>query len=193
MKIGLFGGTFDPIHHGHLILAREAVEQLRLDRLIFIPNAISPHKLDHVPAPAGVRLEMIRAAIAGEPDFDADDLELRRGGPSYAIETVVEMRRRHPDAELFYLIGADNVAELHTWRKSEELLTLARFVVFCRRGEKAGGAFPVVRREIDISATDIRMRVANGGSIRYLVPETVLALIGHHNLYKETGLSLPKN
>ena len=99
MKIALFGGTFDPIHHGHLILAREAVEQLQLDRLIFIPNTISPHKLARITASAELRLEMIRAAIEGESRFAVDDLELRRGGPSYAIETVEEMRSRYPEAK----------------------------------------------------------------------------------------------
>ena len=185
MNIGLFGGTFDPVHHGHLILAREAVEQLRLDRLVFIPNAVSPHKQAGAAAPAERRMEMVRAAIAGEAKFDADDLELRRGGPSYAIDTVEEMRRRHPGAELFYLIGEDNVAELHTWRKFDVLQKLARFVVLSRTVHGRTHSFPVVEREIDISSTEIRNRVAKGASIRYLVPEKVLGIIGQHNLYQE--------
>ena len=193
MKIALFGGTFDPVHHGHLILAREAVEQLRLDRLIFIPNTLSPHKQALAAAPAELRLEMVRAAISGEPQFETDDLELRRGGASYAVDTVEEMRRQHPDASLVYLIGEDNVAELHTWRRSAELQALAQFVVLSRTGHPRRHSFPVVERDIDISSTEIRKRVAKGASIRYLVPEKVLEIIERHNLYKETGISQRKN
>jgi len=188
MKIGLFGGTFDPVHHGHLILAREAVERLCLDQLIFIPNTISPHKLARVAVSGERRMEMVRAAINGEPNFDADDLELRRNGPSYAIDTVEEMLRRHPNASLFYLIGEDNVAELHTWRRAADLQELVQFVVLSRTGHERRHSFPVVERDIDISATEIRKRVAKSASIRYLVPEKVLAIIEKHNLYKETEL-----
>lgn len=193
MKIGLFGGTFDPIHHGHLILAREAVEQLQLDRLIFIPNAISPHKLARATAPAGLRMEMVRAAISGEAKFDADDLEIKRGGPSYAVDTVEEMRGRYPDAEFVYLIGEDNTRELHTWRRFGELQLLVQFVILSRIESSGAHSFPVVKRNIDISATDIRKRVAKGASIRYLVPEKVLKIIEQNHLYKETGISLPRN
>jgi nicotinate-nucleotide adenylyltransferase len=185
MKIGLFGGTFDPVHNGHLILAREAVEQLQLDRLIFIPNTLSPHKQACTSAPASLRMEMVRQAIAGEVKFEADDLEIRRTGPSYAVDTVEEMLRRHPDAQLFYLIGEDNVAELHTWRRSEELQRLVLFVVLSRRVHEVVHLFPVVERDIEISATEIRKRVAKGSSIRYLVPESVLAIIEKHHLYQD--------
>ena len=194
MKIALFGGTFDPIHHGHLILAREAVEQLELDRLIFIPNTISPHKLTRITAPAGLRLQMIRAAIDGEPRFDVDDLELRRGGPSYAIDTAEEIQRRYPTATIIYLIGEDNVDELQTWRRFEELQNLVQFAVLSRSVTSSKRhSFPVVQREIDISSTDLRKRIAKGASIRYLVSENVLSLIQLHQLYKDPGLLLPKN
>jgi len=193
MKIALFGGTFDPIHHGHLILAREAVEQLKLDRLIFIPNTISPHKMERDTAPAELRLEIVRAAINGEPRFDVDDLELRRGGPSYAIETVEAMRCRYPDATFIYLIGEDNVAQLQTWRRFEELQQLVQFVVLSRIGSLKTCCFPIVERAINISSTDLRMRIAKGASIRYLVPENVSAIIEQHQLYKDPALLLPKN
>ena len=193
MKIALFGGTFDPIHHGHLILAREAVEQLGLDLLIFIPNTISPHKLACVAAPAHLRMEMVRAAIEGEPRFAVDDLELARTGPSYAIDTVEAMRERHPGATLFYLVGEDNVAKLQTWRRADELQQLAQFVVLSRTGHTPNHSFPVVQRDIDISSTDLRIRVAKGASIRYLAPQKVLEIIGQHQLYKEPALLLPKN
>ena len=184
MKIALFGGTFDPIHHGHLILAREAVEQLQLDRLIFIPNTVSPHKQARVTTPSGLRLEMVQAAIQGEERFVADDQELKRSGPSYAIDTVEETRRRFPGAQLVYLIGEDNVAELHTWRRFDDLQRMAQFVVLSRTGHSRTHAFPVVERDIDISSTEIRKRIANGASIRYLVPEKVLSIIEKHNLYR---------
>lgn len=193
MKIALFGGTFDPVHHGHLILAREAVERLQIDRLIFIPNTLSPHKQARVTASGELRMEMVRAAIRGEAKFEADDLELKRGGPSYAIDTVEEMLRQNPDAGLFYLIGEDNVAELHTWRRVQDLQRLAQFVVMSRTGHGRNHSFPVVERDIDISATEIRKRVAKNESIRYLVPEKVIAIIEQHNLYKEKEPSLPKN
>ncbi len=183
MKIAIYGGTFDPIHHGHLILAREAVETLALDRLLFIPNTISPHKLARQPASPEVRLEMVRAAIAGEPKFAVDDLELRRGGPSFAVDTVRELRAREPGNEWFYLIGEDNLRELHTWKDFEELERLVQFVVFSRPGETKAHPYPCVRRQIEISATEIRARVAKGASIRYLVPEVVREIIVRENLY----------
>src|ERR1043166_2936583 len=108
MRIGLYGGTFDPVHHGHLILARDAIEYLELQRLIFIPNTISPHKQTRRAAPARLRCEMLAAAIKDEPRFELDDSELTRGGTSYTIDTVLPLRERHPDADLFYIIGEDN-------------------------------------------------------------------------------------
>jgi nicotinate-nucleotide adenylyltransferase len=187
MKLGLYGGSFDPIHHGHLILARDAIEQLALDRVIFIPAAVSPHKLDRHPAPAEVRRAMVAAAIAGEPRFALDDSELHRAGPSFTIDTVEQMRARHPGAEFFYFIGADNIRALHTWRRIDELRELAQFVVFDRDASAAEHGFPTLDRRIDISATEIRQRVARGDSIRYLVPEPVNALIENHQLYKESS------
>lgn len=185
-RIALYGGTFDPIHHGHLILAREAMEKWNLDRVIFIPAAISPHKPGTNPAPAALRLEMVRAAIAGEEAFALDDSELHREGPSYSVETVEQMRARFPDAELFYLIGHDNVPKLHTWRRIEDLRRLAKFIVFDRGDAAPTHGLPSVTRRVDISATEIRARVARGASIRYLVPEAVRAIIEQHQLYKET-------
>jgi nicotinate-nucleotide adenylyltransferase len=187
MNLGLYGGTFDPIHHGHLILGRDAIEELKLDRLIFVPATISPHKLHRTAAPPELRLEMARAAVADEPRFDVDDLELRRPAPSFTIDTVLEMKRRHPDAALFYLIGEDNVAELHTWRRIGELTKLAQFVVLNRTDGRAAHPFPTLARRIDVSATEIRRRVANGESIRYLVPERVWKIIQQNNLYAEEG------
>jgi nicotinate-nucleotide adenylyltransferase len=184
-RVGIYGGTFDPVHNGHLILAREAVEQLRLDRLIFVPAAVSPHKLAATPAPAQLRLAMLRAATGGEPRFEVDDSELRREPPSYAIDTVMEIRGRFRDAELFYLIGEDNLAELHTWRCIDELRLLVQFAVFSRGETGVVHPHPVVARRIDISATEVRQRVAIGLSIRYLVPEQVAKIIETNQLYRE--------
>ena len=191
-KIGIFGGTFDPIHQGHLILARDAIEQLQLDELLFIPAAISPHKLDRTPTPADARVEMLRAAIEGEPQFCLDTLELQRPAPSYAVDTVEALRIRKPDAQFVYLIGEDNVARLSTWHRFAELSQMVQFAVLDRTGLKTEHPFPTVRRHVDISATDIRNRVARGQSIRYLVPPAVGKIIRERQLYRESLKSPPK-
>ncbi len=183
MRTALYGGSFDPIHHGHLLLAREALEQLSLDRVIFIPAGLSPFKVRAAPAPAEARLEMVRAAIAGEPCFECDDSEIHRAGPSFTIDTVEAWRARAPQDELYYFIGQDNVADLPRWRRSEELQAQVRFIVFERNGDAPPHHFARVQRRVDISATEVRKRVAEGRSIRYLVPETVRAIIVARHLY----------
>ena len=185
-KLGIFGGTFDPIHHGHLILARDAVETLPLDRLIFVPAAISPHKLERKPTAPEVRLEMLRAAVDGDPRFAVDAMELERASPSYAVDTVETLRQREPDAEFFYLIGEDNIARLPSWHRFPDLSRLAQFVVLNRSGQDAVHPYPAIRRHLDISATDIRKRVASGQSIRYLVPTAVEEIIRQRQLYRES-------
>ena len=184
-KIGIFGGTFDPIHHGHLILAREALEALDLETVIFVPAAASPHKLDQELAAPDVRLEMLRAAISNEPGFEFDPMELRRSSPSYAVDTVEALRQREPDAELFYLIGEDNVGRLTTWHRFAELSEMVQFVVLARSGVKTEHPYRTIRRHLDISATNIRNRVATGHSIRYLVPPAVEKMIRDRQLYRE--------
>ena len=182
-KIGLFGGSFDPIHHGHLILARDAMESLGLDRVIFIPANVSPHKLSRPPLATHLRCEMVAAAIAGEPRFSMDVCEAEREGPSFAVHTVKLMQRRFPKAEFFYFIGEDNVSSLHTWREIDELKKLASFVVLARGNLESAEGFPVIRRNIDISSTDIRNRIARGLSVRYLLPDAVCAILTRHQLY----------
>ncbi|HEV3408804.1 MAG TPA: nicotinate-nucleotide adenylyltransferase [Chthoniobacterales bacterium] len=184
-KIGIYGGTFDPVHHGHLILAREALETLGLDEIIFVPATISPHKVHRAPTPADVRLEMVRRAIEGQMRFCLDDLELRRPPPSYTVDTVEELQRRYTGAELFYLVGSDNVPKLNTWHRADELRRMVQFVVLHRGNAPIRCDLPIVVRNIDISATDIRNRVATGRSIRYLVPPAVEELIQRHQLYRE--------
>ena len=184
-KIGIFGGTFDPIHHAHLILARDALEALDLEQVIFVPAAASPHKLDQKLAPPDARLEMLRAALESEPGFACDPMELERSSPSYAVETIEAFHQRDPEAELFYLIGEDNVGRLKTWHRFADLSQMVQFVVLDRSGEKTEHPYRAIRRHLDISATNIRNRVASGHSIRYLVPPAVEEIIRDRELYRE--------
>jgi nicotinate-nucleotide adenylyltransferase len=187
MRIALFGGTFDPIHHGHLILARDAIEQLKLDHVIFIPAALSPHKPGTAPAASALRCEMLAAAITGESRFLLDECELHRGEPSYTIDTVELMRHRFPGADLFYLIGRDHLQKLDTWHRIDQLRQLVQFIIFNRGAADPPDTVPSLARRIDISATEIRQRVARGDSIRYLLPPAVEGLIARHHLYQETA------
>jgi nicotinate (nicotinamide) nucleotide adenylyltransferase len=185
-KIGIYGGTFDPIHHGHLILAREAAESLGLDKVIFVPAALSPHKLAPPSTTQEIRVEMLRAAIEGEPQFTLDLCEIRRGGMSYTIDTVEEIRQREAAAEYFFLLGDDNLPQLETWHRFNELRELLQFVVLSRgnlAAEKT--SYSVIHRQINISATEIRNRVASGRSIRYLVPPAVEEIIRRRQIYQE--------
>ena len=179
------GGTFDPVHHAHLILARDAREALDLRKILFVPNHLSPHKLGGFAAPAELRAAMLRAAIEGEPGFEIDEVEILRGGHSYTIDTLLHLRALYPEADLYYLLGEDNLALLHTWRRADELPLLAQLVVMARGTE--GPPHPYItlhQRRIDISSTDIRQRIAKGKSIRYLVPDKVRAIIENHQLYR---------
>jgi nicotinate-nucleotide adenylyltransferase len=183
MHLGIFGGSFDPIHHGHLILARAALEELGLERILFLPANLSPHKTDNKPATAQDRLAMLQLAIDNEPGFETADLELHRPPPSFTVETLRELRTAHPDAELTLLLGADNVAKFDTWREPDEIRRLAQIAVLDRAGGTTPGDWPVIRRLVDISSTDIRARVAAGRSIRYLTPDSVCDYIMAKGLY----------
>jgi nicotinate-nucleotide adenylyltransferase len=189
MRIALFGGSFDPVHHGHLLLAQDALEQLQLDRLVFIPAGINPHKLHAAPKADGMqRLRMLEAAVAGEERLAVDALELYREGPSYTVDTAETLQERWPEARLFLLLGEDNLPKLHTWHKIERLNQLVEFVCFGRPTEREPvSAFPGklrLNRRVDISSTEIRQRIAAGLSIRYLVPESVRAFIYAHAIYQ---------
>lgn len=188
MRLGVYGGTFDPPHLGHLVAASDACEALGLDRLLWVPSAVHPLKAGRVETPAALRLEMVRAAIAGDPRFAADDLELRRRGPSYTVDTLRELRARHPGAEIFFLTGADNLAELPRWREPDEIARLATLAVVSREGETLpeDSPYPAVAvrvTRVDVSSTGVRRRVAEGRTIRYLVPEAVRAVIERERLY----------
>jgi nicotinate-nucleotide adenylyltransferase len=184
-KIAIYGGTFDPIHHGHLIVAREALEKLGTEEVIFVPARMSPLRKTAPVAKDEVRLLMIQAAIENEPGFAVDDCELRRPPPSYTIDTVEQIRRRIGAATIYCLVGEDNVDKLTKWRRFADLEKMVRFVVLDRSGQQPQHAYPVIRRKIDISATEIRKRVATGRSIRYFVPPAVEEIIRREKLYLE--------
>jgi len=190
-KLGLFGGSFDPVHLGHLLVAQAACEELRLDRLYFIPAAQSPFKPDAVPLPAAVRMRMLRLALAGRTRFEIDEQETRRGGVSFTVDTVRDYRRRFPDAQLFWLIGADHVATLPQWREAEELARLVEFVVIPRPGEKPV-PFPAPFRgralqgfPLGVSASQIRARVKAGLPVDLLVGASVAEAIREMGLYRK--------
>jgi nicotinate-nucleotide adenylyltransferase len=187
-RIGIFGGTFDPIHIGHLLVASDAYEALSLDRVLFVPAANPPHKPRGPVADAMRRVAMVRAAIEGDARFAVDDLEVRRGGTSYTVDTLRELQTREPDAELVFLLGVDQFRALDSWREPREVSRLARLAVFARGGEAPdlSGPYegiPVPVRRVDVSATEVRARAAAGRSIRYLVPEPVRRIIEAERLY----------
>ncbi len=188
-RLGILGGSFDPVHIGHLLVARAAREELRLERMFFVPAAQSPFKPDRQPTLAGERLRLLRLALAGDTDCEVDDQEIRRGGVSYTVETVRDYARRFPGADLFYLIGADNVEHLPKWRESAELARLARFAAVPRPGEPEV-RFPTPFRgetlhgfPFAVSSSDIRKRVKAGASIEHLVPPAVAEAIRNNRLY----------
>ena len=185
MKIGIFGGTFNPIHLGHLLLAETARETLALDRVLFVPTQQPPHKTVRGLLPGPVRLTLIQLAIQHHPAFVASDIELKRDGPSYSIDTARILRRRLPDAKLFLLVGEDMLAV--RWLAWEELRRLCTVVVARRPGARAFRRERGLKRlpmpQVAISSSDIRRRLAAGRSIRYLVPSPVERYIHQHHLF----------
>lgn len=186
LRLGLFGGTFDPPHIGHLIVAQDVVEALGLDRLLFVPAGLPPHKADTVVSPAPLRLEMVRSIIVDNETFGVSEVELGRGGPSYTVDTLRHYRDLHPTAEIFFLIGADQAAALDTWQEPDRVAALATLVVMARDGASVpvGGFASVPVTRVDVSATEVRQRVLDGRSIRYLVPESVRKIIDRNRLYR---------
>ena len=182
--IGLFGGSFDPIHHGHLLAAQAALEGLGLDQLRFVPARRQPFKSGGHGASGDDRAAMIEAAIAEEPRFALERCELNRPGPSYTVDTLRQLRAREPGAAFVLLVGSDAAAELPKWHEAEVIPELARVVVFARGGDPAGVEPGVVRvPAIGISATEIRRRVREGRSIRWWVPAPVADYIAARRLY----------
>jgi nicotinate-nucleotide adenylyltransferase len=193
MKIGVFGGTFNPPHLGHLIVAESARESLNLDKVLFIPCASSPHKSSGSLVDADCRLEMVKLATSGNTRFEASDIEIERGGRSYTVDTLRALTVLYPHAELYLLIGIDNLLELHTWKEPEEIFGLTEVVAINRPGfDPASVRKDYLRRvtflrypSIDISSSEIRRKAKMGKSIKYLVPSAVESYILKHGAYRE--------
>lgn len=185
---GILGGSFDPVHHGHLIAADRAAEALGLDVVVFVPCARQPLKSQDPAANAEQRLAMLRLATAGYARFRIDGLELERPAPSYTVDTLRVLRARWPDERLVLILGADAAAGLARWRAADEVARLAEIAALTRPGAPdVSSAFVkhlVATPAIEISASDIRARCLTGKSIRYLVPETVEKYIAKHQLYQ---------
>ncbi len=205
----LFGGSFDPVHIGHLIISRFVAETLRVERIVLIPAAVPPHKPDRRLAPAADRLAMCRLAVAGDPAFEVSEWELQQSGPNYTLNTVDHFRAGlSADSRIFWLIGMDSLAELSSWYRVEALVERCVIVTAARCGFDDGALSrlagrlspPQIERlrqhilptpRIDVSATDIRARVAAGHSIRHLVPEPVERYIAQRGLYQHADQSSP--
>ena len=200
-KIGLLGGTFDPIHNGHLLMAEAAREALALSQVIFIPAAQSPFKTEQKCASAEKRLAMVKMAIANNPYFTVSDVELKRKAPSYTIDTICELTAcQDKDTEYFFIIGTDAVNALIKWHSAHELILRCHFVVASRQGYKLDWALlrnqfgaklvaehvhKITTPKLELSSTDIRSRLAKGASIRYRTPLAVEEYIYQEGLYHE--------
>jgi nicotinate-nucleotide adenylyltransferase len=200
MRIGILGGTFDPVHYGHLLLAESCRDQIPLDRVVLVPAALSPHKLDQQPTPATARVEMLQLAIAGHPQFEVSTVEIDRGGTSYSIDTLEALQQHAAEDEWFLLMGADTLRDFPKWHRPEDICRLTRLAVV-RRPD--AGAIDLTILEpfltgtscqqrpvivsmplIGISSSAIRQRVRQGQSIRYLLPRAVEKYIEEHRLYR---------
>lgn len=200
MRIGVFGGTFDPVHLGHLILAEQCREQGRLDQVLFVPAARPPHKQEQALTPFAQRVEMLQLAVAGQPAFHVEEMEKDRPGPSYTVETLHELRQRHPDAELWLVLGADTLQDLPSWVQPARIVAQTGFLVAGRPGARIATAAELERTIqlpagtlrlqvvdmplVEISGHDVRRRGSSGRSIRYLVPRAVEAVIQEKRLYR---------
>jgi nicotinate-nucleotide adenylyltransferase len=191
LRVGVFGGTFDPPHLGHLLVASHVQESLKLDRIILVPAATSPHKQNRSLTAAEHRLSMVRLAVAGVPHMEVSDAEVRRGGVSYTIDTLRILRQEHPRSGLTLVIGMDNLADFGTWKDPEGILSIARIVVMTRPGYAAPQNADSFARhmqtcavpEIAIASRDIRRRVCEGRSIHWMVTPEVEHYIRRHGLY----------
>jgi len=201
MRVGIFGGAFDPVHYGHLILAEQCREQAALEQVWFVPAARHPFKSDPAGTPFERRADMLRLAIAGNPSFQLNEIEKDRPGLSYTADTLEELRRLHPDAELHFLLGSDSLPDLPKWRSPERIVAAAALVVMERPGHPPMSAdtlraalhlpedvplrMTVVDAPLmDLASRDIRRRIAAGRSVRYMLPRAVEAYIEEKRLYR---------
>ncbi len=198
MRLGILGGTFDPPHNGHLLIARAAKEQLRLDRVLFAPAGSQPLKQDQPVTPSPLRVEMVRLAIAGEPELELSRIDLDRPGPHYTVDLLEIASRQYPGAQMWFIMGGDSLGDLLKWRDPRRLIELARLAVMRRPGfdpdwRALEAALPNLRARIDwidvppidIAAHDIQRRVRAGESIEGLVPAAVARYIAEKRLYDE--------
>jgi nicotinate-nucleotide adenylyltransferase len=185
--VGLFGGSFDPVHHGHLIVGRVAAEALGLDSLRFVPAREQPFKRGQHGATAEPRAAMLDLAVTGSSGLTVERGELGRAGPSYTVDTLRELHAREPGIRLTLLLGADAAAEIEAWHEADQIPALATVVVFARAGVPVPSSGLITRTievpAIEISATEIRRRVREGRSIRYWVPDPVAEYVNRHRLY----------
>ena len=179
MRIGIFGGTFDPPHIAHLIIAEQAIQQLQLDVVYFVPANIPPHKTYHAFVSANHRWQMVRKAIAGNTKFRASDIELKRKGISYTVDTLLAFKERYPKSNLFLILGGDNYQQFHSWKSPKEILSHATLVVYHRPGVKENrkslndGVVFLQGAKFELSSTMIREQLKRGESIKYLVSPAV--------------------
>jgi len=187
-RIGIFGGTFDPPHKGHLAIAEKAKKQLGLDFVYFVPAYIPPHK-QHLPTTAQHRMKMMRLALSGKKEYKVSTIELKRQGISYTVDTLKAFKRRFPKSELVLIVGADNLAQFDLWKSPKIILQLASLAVYKRKGfdlsskESAINHILLKGRMLQISSTEIRNRIEKGYSIRALVPHSIISYIKKHSLY----------
>jgi nicotinate-nucleotide adenylyltransferase len=188
-RIGILGGTFNPLHIGHLAIAEVAQEKMDLDKVIFVPSSKPPHKrITHL-ATAKERLEMVRLSIKNNPKFDVSDYEVKKGGKSYTVDTAQYFRKKFgDDVKLFFIVGGDAASQLHTWRNVDEIRQYVSFVVVNRPGhDDCTPEIPhhsITMPGLDIASSYIRRRIVQGKSIKYLVPEEVFRYIEKHNLFQ---------
>lgn len=186
LKVGILGGTFNPPHYGHLMIGEQVADQLHLDQIRFMPNALPPHVDEKKTIDAKDRVNMVRAAIMGNRQFDIELSEVLRGGKSYTYDTMAALKEAHPNVEYYFIIGGDEVAYLPTWHRIDELLELVHFVGVHRKGQPTETDYPVEwveMSQLEISSTDIRQRIAEHRSVRYMVPDMVAAYIFKEGLY----------
>ncbi len=187
MRIGVLGGTFDPIHVGHLAVASEVRHALGLDRVLVVPAARQPFKASEDLATPQQRLDMCRLAVAADPQLDVSDVDIVRGDTTYTVDTLTDLAATYPDAEFFFIAGADAIAHLSDWREPDRLVTLATFVAVGRPGHESpqpGSPHLVVEApQMGVSSTEVRRRLRTGAPVRYLVPDPVAEYIVQHCLY----------
>jgi len=187
-QVGLFGGTFNPIHNGHLIMAQQVGSQLGLEKVNFMPDNKPPHRDTKRAIDPKHRMTMLQAAIQGNPLFGLELTEVKRGGVSYTYDTMVTLKAQHPDTDYYFIVGADMVNYLPKWYRIDDLVDLVTFVGVKRRGYEPVSPYPILWVDsplIEISSTDIRHRVATNQSLKYLVPDPVIDYIEKEGLYRD--------